>query len=131
MKLFFIILIFFSGTQLFSMNSTENRQALVEVLDVDRIDLISLQSTLFQLWEEGSFRGNSESLAAYEAFLDMASGNYPLVSEKTAKRLVLHGLAIKDQLDGEFLFDNNKLVLWNTYGSLSDGMRPIIKNLKE
>lgn len=128
MKSLFFIVIFFSGMQSFSMNSTESRQDLVDLLSSEHIDLISLHSSLNGLWSAGAYGSDDASMKAYIAFLDMANGCFPDICTDVGSRLVKHELALRLETE-DVLIDQRKIDLWNRFGSLSDGMKPVIRGV--
>lgn len=70
LKTLIFVLIFFSGSYISSMNSTENRQVLVEA-SISNINL-----TLNDLKKLGE-SGDIASLMAYEMYLDLRKHEFP------------------------------------------------------
>ena len=111
------------------MNSTENRQILAEYSEVtEQQQFVYLRKSLLQLWNQ-SFIGDLISMKAYQAFLDAADCNEPVVSDRMAEILFEAGLVHRDYEQNKMIFDERKLELWNKFGTLGDGMRPEFKNL--
>jgi hypothetical protein len=116
MKTFIFMAIFFSGSSIFSMNSTENKRALVELADIDSLEqeLINLDACLDMLSQEGKL-GDIHSQKAYEAFVAIANRDFPVISKRSMTKLAYYSLAHREPNSHEFVVDSCKVDLWNKY----------------
>lgn len=116
MKTIIFIAIFFSGSSIFSMNSTENRQALVELEDCDSLtqEIAQLDASLNMLYQEGQL-GDIASQGAYDAFIAISNYNFPIISKRSMAKLAHYSLAYVHPGTHDYIVDNCKVDLWNQY----------------
>ena len=114
MKTLIFIAIFFSGSSIFSMNSTENRQALVELEDMDSLseEIAQLDANVNMLYQEGQL-GDKASKDAYEAFIAVTNHNFPIISRRSMAKLAYYSLAYIHPGTHDYIVDNCKVSLWN------------------
>lgn len=93
MKSLVFCAIFFSGSCIYSMNSTEGRQELAEISSKTP-SLVSVPVTL-DLLEKESKEGIVSSALAREMYMDFMQGNFPrhIGNAEACRKLVSVGLA--------------------------------------